>query len=293
MSQAPPFERHAECFVDAGPYRTRYIEAGEAGRPAVVLVHDGAFGTDAELCWGDVIDALSSEFHVFAPELLGWGGTDKVVDFARSRYEIQIAHLANFVTAVGLDDGAHLVGASFGGSVVVRAAAAASASPLRMLSAVSISGTGGPFRRYEAVQRLGDYTPSLEAAREISRLLTDPARPTEEHVRRRYENSLIHGHWEALKAGQLRNPARTSRRDPSTPPTARFPEVLGRAEVPVLLVEGTRDPINEAGWSRKLRACCPRAEVVEMDSGHSPNLDRPAEVAAMISKFVTRVHPSL
>jgi pimeloyl-ACP methyl ester carboxylesterase len=293
MIQAPPFERHEECFVDAGPYRTRYIEAGEPNRPPVVLVHDGAFGTDAELCWGDVIDALSSEYHVFAPELLGWGGTDKVVDFARSRYEIQIAHLADFCKAVGLEGGAHLVGTSFGGSVVVRAALAASSSPLKMLSVVSISGTGGPFRRYEAVLRLGDYTPSLEAAREISRLVMDPAHPSEEHVRRRYENSLIHGHWEALKAGQLRNPARTSRRDTSKPLAARFPEALGRADVPVLLMEGTHDPINEAGWSRKLKAFCTRAEVVEIDSGHSPNLDRPAEVAAMISKFVTRVHASL
>jgi len=34
-------------FIRAGGFRTHLIEAGEPGRPAVVLVHDGAYGTDA------------------------------------------------------------------------------------------------------------------------------------------------------------------------------------------------------------------------------------------------------
>jgi pimeloyl-ACP methyl ester carboxylesterase len=288
-AQAPPFERHEQRFAEAGPYRTRYIEAGQRDRPTVILVHDGAFGTDAELCWDLVIDALAADYHVLAPELLGWGGTDKVVDFGRSRYDNQTAHLANFCTAVRIEGGAHFVGTSLGGSVVVRAASEGSASPLRMHSVVSISGTGGPFRRAEAVRKLGDYAPSLEAARELSALLVSPDSASEEHVRRRYRNSLVHGHWEALKAGQLRNPAgRAPDSEVPRSPEGRFPATFSRARVPVLLIEGTCDPINEPGWSRQLKGLAPLAEVVAIDAGHSPNLNRPAEVAAAIAAFISK-----
>ena len=40
-----------DTFVRAGGIRTRVIEAGDPGGPTVVLVHDGAFGTDSLLCW--------------------------------------------------------------------------------------------------------------------------------------------------------------------------------------------------------------------------------------------------
>jgi pimeloyl-ACP methyl ester carboxylesterase len=287
--QAPPFERHEQRFAKAGPYRTRYIEAGQRDRPTVILVHDGAFGTDAELCWNLVIDALAADYHVLAPELLGWGGTDKVVDFGRSRYHNQAAHLANFCKAVEIDSGSHFVGTSFGGSVVVRSASEGSASPLKMHSVVSISGTGGPFRRPEAVMKLGDYTPSLAAARELSALLVSPDTASEEHIRRRYRNSLVHGHWEALKAGQLRNPAgRAPDSELPRSSDARFPATFSRTGVPVLLIEGTRDPINEPGWSRQLKRLAPLAEVVEIDAGHSPNLNRPSEVAAAIAAFISK-----
>src|SRR5580692_712982 len=61
-------------YVEAGGYRLHYFEAspanGGSGTP-LVLVHGlGARGED----WGAMIPALAAQgFHVYAPDLLGYG----------------------------------------------------------------------------------------------------------------------------------------------------------------------------------------------------------------------------
>ena len=290
MLEAPAYLDHAEHFIQAGPHRTRYIEAGDVGRPTVLLVHDGTYGTDSELCWSAVIAGLATDHHVLAPELLGWGATDKILDFCHSRYENQIKHLAAFCRALAVTE-AHFVGTSFGGSVVIRAASEGARCELPMISTVSLSGTGGPFRRREAVLALGDYIPSLEGAEAISRLIMEPGQPTAAHIHRRYDVSLTHGHWEFLTAQQLRSPSKTVRRPPSPDvvESPRFPATFSRARMPVLLVEGVHDPINERGWGGQLASLNPYAEVLELDSGHSPNLDRPDEVVSAVKAFIGKV----
>lgn len=58
-------------YVDAGGYRMHYFEAGEASGTPLLLVHGlGARGED----WAPMIPALAAKgFHVYAPDLLGYG----------------------------------------------------------------------------------------------------------------------------------------------------------------------------------------------------------------------------
>ena len=59
--------------VMAGGFNTRYLELGDCTKPTLILIHDGAFGTTAELCWGLGLGSLSRDYHLLAPELLGVG----------------------------------------------------------------------------------------------------------------------------------------------------------------------------------------------------------------------------
>jgi hypothetical protein len=109
--------------IVAGGFNTRYLEAGDRTKPTLILIHDGAFGTTAELCWNGILGALSRDYRLLAPELLGWGGTDKVVYFDRSPYAARIPHIAAFVRQVGVESADYL-GVSFGGSLIMRATVA-------------------------------------------------------------------------------------------------------------------------------------------------------------------------
>lgn len=267
--------------VTAGGYKTRYLEAGNADRPALVLIHDGAFGTTAELCWRDIIGELSRDYHIFAPELLGWGGTDKVVFFDRSPYAARIPHIEAFVHEVGIGP-ADYVGASFGGSLIMRAAVAPG-NPWKIHRAISISGSGGPYRLQSGIEALADYTPSMEAAEKLTVLIAGSATGLEDHVRQRHENSLIPGHWETLMAPRLRNPSVQK-----TAPVDDYLERLAQTSVPSLLVEGARDPLLEDGWAKKLAQLSPRLSAVTIEAGHEPNIECPGEVCRLIRQFLER-----
>ena len=263
-----------------GGFRTKFIEAGDPTAPAVVFVHDGAFGGDGHNTFGEVMRRLAGSYHVLAPDLLGWGGTDKVVFLDRSPYASRIEHIAAFCDTLGLDD-AVFVGNSFGGSLVLRAATGPHpAWPMR--AAVSISGTGGPFRLPKATAAIGDYTPSIEDAHKLTGWLVEDAGTVEEHVRNRYRASMIPGHWEAMNALRLRNP---SLPEPA-PRTDPFPEDLAYSPVPMLLIEGSKDRMLEPGWSEKLAGHNPDIERMVIDAAHSPNIDQPEFTAGLIRNFL-------
>ncbi|WP_448627669.1 alpha/beta fold hydrolase [Geodermatophilus sp. URMC 64] len=265
--------------VVAGGFRTAYLEAGDPAGETVVLLHDGAFGTTAELCWGPVAESLAADgFHVVVPELLGWGGTDKVVFFDRSPYPPRVAHVAAFVRELGIER-AHFAGVSFGGSLLLRALVDP-ARPWPVERAVTFSGTGGPFRLPEGTAALADYEPSLEAAERLTGLLVRSTDGLADHIRQRYENSLVPGHWEAMTAPRLSNPATTRQLPPDT-----FLDDLQGVRTPLLLVEGRHDTLLETGWSKKLADLAPGGTAVETDFGHEPNIEAPEETAALLAGF--------
>ena len=104
---------------------TTYAEAGEPGRPALVLIHSGAFSQDGffnnVFCWEMVLEALGEEFHVFAVETLGQGGTALPPERAELAFDSAIDHVAEFIAAMELTD-VHLVGHDEGALIAVRLA---------------------------------------------------------------------------------------------------------------------------------------------------------------------------
>jgi pimeloyl-ACP methyl ester carboxylesterase len=107
-------------YVEAGGYRLHYFEAlpanGQAGTP-LVLVHGlGARGED----WAAMIPALAAQgFHVYAPDLLGYGRSPKPdVDYSISLEEQTVAQFMQAVHVPRADVG----GWSMGGWIVMKLA---------------------------------------------------------------------------------------------------------------------------------------------------------------------------
>ncbi len=261
--------------------RSRVRITGDAALPTLVLLHDGAYGTDGDLCWGPVMYTLSAHFHVVVPDLLGWGGSDKVAFFDRSPYAPRLHQVASVCRTLCLfDQGIFLAGVSFGAELTVLAAAEPEWG-IRPRAVVSISGTGGRLYRVDAaLKALGEYEPSPAAARELTQALTAGMPGLDAHAERRYSQSLTRGHWETLSAARLHNPATGH-----VAPDDTWIDRLDDVSVPVLFVEGREDGLMERGWAQKMAKRVPGGSWREIDGGHEPNLDHPAGVADLLREF--------
>lgn len=270
----------ARRIVDVDGLTTAYLDAGE-GDP-VVLLHGGEFGASAELGWERVIDALAEHHRVLAPDMLGFGGSAKVVDFTDGR-GMRIRHIARFCAVLGVTS-AHFAGNSMGAiNLLVDVTSEAPVLPMRSL--VAICG-GGEIQRGEHMEALYDYDATVAGMRRIvTALFADPAYPADDdYVRRRYESSIAPGAWEALAAARFRRPGLAP---PPAPSSARPYE---RIAVPALLVEGARDKLLPRGWAAEIAAQIPggRSAVVA-GAGHCPQIEQPEAVTELLLGFFADV----
>ena len=101
-----PFQYKVITALDI---RTKYLVAGQ-GTP-VVLVHGAGAGA---IAWFPLIDALSGEFSIIAPDVVGYGESDKP-SASYSRYFFS-SWLQAFCDTLGINQFV-LVGHSMGGAV--------------------------------------------------------------------------------------------------------------------------------------------------------------------------------
>ncbi|MBF6341432.1 alpha/beta hydrolase [Nocardia abscessus] len=256
---------------------TAYLEAG-SGEP-VVLLHGGEFGVCAELGWEHTIDALARRYRVVAPDMLGFGGSAKVIDFNDGR-GLRIRHIARFLAVLGIES-AHFIGNSMGAiNLLVDATSTAPKLPMRSL--VAICG-GGEIQRNEHMQALYDYDATLPGMRAIVRALfyAESFPADEAYVRRRYESSIAPGAWEALAAARFRRPGAEA------PPAPSSKRPYERIHVPALVVEGARDKLLPAGWSAQIAEQIPDGRaVVVPDAGHCPQIEQPEVVNDLLLTFL-------
>jgi pimeloyl-ACP methyl ester carboxylesterase len=110
----------ASKFVKVGDYNIHYIEAGQG--EAMIMIHGW-------LCWGaywkKVMPHLTGRYHVYAPDLLGHGISDKPLGKEVSYgTEAQAERIIAFMNALGIRK-AYLVGHSMGGEIAARVTLAA------------------------------------------------------------------------------------------------------------------------------------------------------------------------
>ena len=241
--------------VLAGPYRLHYLEAG-AG-PPLLLVH--GLASSATQDWGRLIGPLGRRFHVFAPDLPGFGESERptAADYS---IPMQVEAVRSFMAAVGLHR-ARVAGLSMGGWIVCRLAGLHPESVERLV-VVDAAGMrpDGPsipaevllphdeegVRRLAAAVRHKAPVPPSFVARDILE-------------RRRHEEWIVRRALESMAAG----------RD-------WLNGTLSRASMPVLVVWGKQDALIPVHYAAPLAAEFPRAELRVLDGcGHVPVADCP------------------
>jgi pimeloyl-ACP methyl ester carboxylesterase len=263
--------------VSAGGLRTTYLEAGRHDAEPLLLLHDGAYGSDALSCWEPVIARLAEHHRVLAPDLLGHGGTAKVVAFDRDPQTQRIDHVRAFCSVLCLDSPV-IVGNSFGGGMVLRGAASRG---LPMRAGASICGPGGIHHIPERFAVLKAYEPTLEWSGKVCSMFV--REPSEAMIRGRLERSRDPGHYKTLAAAALRAPGDDASR-PDWRPAYR--EALMNVAVPLLLIGGGDDDLLDPDWMDDLASLIPRCETLEVAGArHQPQLDDPDAVCEAILRL--------
>jgi 2-hydroxymuconate-semialdehyde hydrolase len=241
-------------FIQVDGIRTHYLESrpeDREGRDPVVLVHSGEFGARAELSWRYNLAELAKHFHVYAPDLVGFGRTERLYSFSDPA-GFRIRHLRRFLETLDIGP-AHFIGNSFGGSLTLAVAATPQpAWPIR--SIVAVSG-GGHAPDNEARRVLTGYTGKREEMRDILKVLFfDERWWADDLVEERWRASREPGVWEAGAAARLA-PEGLVRGFQSQRPD------YTKIRCPVLVVAGEHDLLRPPNYWKELEAAIPQSTV--------------------------------
>lgn len=138
--------------VDAGGVRTNYLEQGEG--PPVILIHGSGPGVTAYANWRGTIPSLAEEFRVLAPDMSGFGFSEKPGNYSMERW---VRQLLDFMDVLDIPK-ASLVGNSFGSGLAIRMAVD---HPDRVDRLVLMGAMGVDFPLTEGLDFVWGYEPSL------------------------------------------------------------------------------------------------------------------------------------
>lgn len=261
--------------VVAGGLKTNYLEQGE-GFP-LILIHGSGPGVTAYANWRLVIPLLAKRFRVLAPDISGFGYTERKSGLAYN-LDHWVAHLTGFMDALGVKK-ASFVGNSFGGGLTL---ALAVRNPERVERFVLMGSAGTDFEMTPALDAAWGYTPSVENMRKlITSFAYDSAIVTDDLVRSRHEASIRPGFQESY-ASMFPGPDRQRHIRALATPEDKLRALPHQA----LIIHGREDRILPLSSSLKLHSLINRSELhVFGQCGHWTQIEKKDRFAQLVDNF--------
>ncbi|MFH0842206.1 MAG: haloalkane dehalogenase [Bacteroidota bacterium] len=274
-----PFQPH---FLKVGSLRMHYIEEGPSYAEPVLLLH----GVPAwSYLYRHIISKLAGTgCHVFAPDLIGFGKSDKPSAAENHSYRFHIEAVTEFILKLGLKDillFAHDWGSLIGLRVL--------ACHPDLFSGIIISNGMLPvgehklhpgFRIWKLVSR---YLPFIPASFIIE---SGTERKLDDEERKAYNAPFPSAKYKAaIKAMPSQVP--TSRDDPESEENRSAWSLLGAWTKPFLTLFSNGDPITR-GADEYIQCRIPGAagqDHKRLDAGHFIQEDRGTEIADIIIRF--------
>jgi pimeloyl-ACP methyl ester carboxylesterase len=261
--------------VTSGGWSIHYEELGERGRPAILMT----LGLSHRIAhWGELAQQLAEVAHVIMFDCRGMGASER----RDEPYSIddEVGDMAAVLDAVGLRSAA-LYGRSRGGMLAQQFALT---YPNRT-TALILSGTnhGGPGR-----------VPSTDAVNKAMELRPDMTR---EQIFATQNEAMASPGWrerdpeafEYLMSVDLEAPPRRFAVVRQQESVAGWSSVerLGEIRCPTLVLCGQDDGMVPPENSRQIAAHVPHAKLALIPQcGHLPMLEKPAEVAELVTEFL-------
>lgn len=272
-------------FININGINTHYHEEG-AGNEKIILIHGSGPGVSAFANWRLVIPRLSESYQVFAPDVIGFGETDKLPNHDYT-IDLWVEHLIGFIEAVS-NEPVYLVGNSFGGALSLQIAYRRPDLVKKLILMGSV-GTKHPIS--EGLDRVWGYEPSLDSMRDLIKLFSynQEAANNEELVRMRYEASMRTDTKEAFSA--MFPAPRQKKLDEMALEDVQIRSI----ETQTLIFHGLNDqviPIEQTSY--RLIELLPHAELhVFNECGHWTQIEKTEPFINNILSFIKNENESL
>ena len=280
MTDTAPNPEIGQSITAAG-IRTNYHDSGGAGAP-VLLIHGSGPGVSAWANWRLVMPALAQQARVIAPDMVGFGYTERPQGFVYNM-DAWVRQAVGLLDALGIER-TDLVGNSFGGGLSL---ALAIAHPERVRRLVLMGSAGVSFPLTEGLDAVWGYTPSVENMRAIMDYFAfDQGLMSDDLARLRFEASIRPGFQESFAA---MFPA----------PRQRWIEALASAEADIralphqaLVIHGREDRVIPLATSLTLSSWIQRSQLhVYGQCGHWTQIEHAARFARLVGDFLAEARP--
>jgi len=255
-------------FIDVNGLTIHVLQDGPPGAAPLVLLH--SLGTNGHV-WDDQVAQLARSFRVIRPDLRGHGLTG----CTPGPYSMALfaADLAGLLDALGVGQ-AHIGGISIGGLIAQAFAAAhpgRAASLILADTALTIPPAQSWIDRAAIVRAEGiGAIADAVIARWVTPAFVDAPATA------------------GLRAMLLRTPAEGYAAAAEAIAAADFTASTAALNIPALVIVGDQDQATPVASAEALhRALAGSALVVVKAAAHIPTVERPAEITAAISDFLT------
>lgn len=260
--------------ISAGGIKTNCHDVGDG--PPVVLLHGSGPGVTAWANWRLVLPKLATSFRVIAPDIVGFGFTDRP---AGATYDMAYwtRHVMGVLDALDIEK-CCIVGNSFGGALTL---ALAVNHPDRIDRIVLMGATGLAFEITPGLDAVWGYEPSVENMRGLVEMFAyDPAIATDDLARMRYEASIRPGYQESY-ASMFPAP-----RQRHVEAMAQSDDALRAIMHETLIVHGRDDRIIPVETSIRMSHLIPRSQLhVYGQCGHWTQIEQNARFCDLVGNF--------
>ncbi|MGW0813767.1 alpha/beta fold hydrolase [Streptomyces viridiviolaceus] len=278
--------RTAPVVVDGA--RVACWEWGPSDAEPVLLLH----GYPANHhCWRHQIPPLARRYRVIAPDLLGWGESDRPLHLSFD-YDTEVARVGRLLDALDIDDAVNLVGHDYGGflSLGFTQTHPDRVRRLAVLNSRAQSTFARPWYTVFSLISLAGRTPVLGAL--ATRL------PLAAIHRRALMPLVRDGHLDAALLADYVDWMDTARGrrwlvhyfgDYRTAPRPELRRRLGEITCPTAIVWGRADTYLRPAVATELAETVPDAELTMLDdAGHWVMDERPDDVTAALERLLAR-----
>ena len=259
-----------EHYVLVDGNKIRYLEDGTDGAH-VVLIH--GLGSQAER-WQQVMPHLSKSHRVIAPDLIGFGNSDKPqVDYTPKYF---VKFIFDFLEELGISK-TIMIGSSLGGQIVAESAAASDSDIIQKIILVSPTGTMRTTNPTLDTYVMAALYPQHDLIKTAYQMMAGKQKDVDESTIERFRSGMSQPNAKMSFLSSVISfkhwPAITER--------------LRLISIPTLIIWGQNDtmiPIHHANdYVSNLKNC----EFVVMEGcGHRPHVEDPEKFSDIMLKFL-------